>query len=231
MESQLERVIEKDGSNASVSRTIEAAHEVRTRISRGELIPGERIPEAKLAESLGVSRNTLREVFRLLSQEGLITQIPNKGARVAIPNMSTIIDIYRVRRLIECQALAEAIPRHPAIARMRQAVDASLEGRERDDWSVIVAANIDFHREIFNLTDSPRLKQVFNQIATELRLAFGLIDDPVYLHAPFVDANRETLELLEQGKNEEAADFLKHNLYLAERILLAGYERISASEE
>lgn len=214
--------------DASVSRAVEAEVELRRRILNGDLKPGERAPEAKLAESLGVSRNTLREAMRSLSQEGLITQVPNKGAHVAVPSISTIIDIYRVRRLIEVQAVAGAIPRHPAISRMHDAVSAALEARKNDDWSEIATANIQFHRAVFELTDSPRLGQLYERLATELRLAFGLIDDPAYLHAPFLDRNQEILDLLDRGECEEAAKRLADYLLLGERIILAGYERLAA---
>lgn len=214
---------------AVLSRAMEAAAEIRGRISNGELKPGDRVPEAKLAESLGISRNTLREAFRSLSQEGLITQVPNRGACVAIPNINTIIDIYRVRRLIECQAVSEALPRHPALAQMRAAVEAALAHRELDDWQAIAGANIRFHQAVFELADSPRLNRLYVQLATELRLAFGLIDDPEYLHAPFLERNLEIVELLEAGNTQEAAVQLKEYLFLAERILLAGYERLDRS--
>ncbi|QIK63509.1 GntR family transcriptional regulator [Leucobacter viscericola] len=219
---------EAGGEPGSHSRALDAAAEIRARISRGELAPGERVPEAKLAESLGVSRNTLREAFRALSEEGLITQIPNRGACVAIPNINTIIDIYRVRRLIECQAVAEAMPRHPAIARMRRAVEAALEARDHDDWPSIATSNIEFHRAIFELADSARLNRMYTQLTSELRLAFGLIDDPAYLHAPFLERNERILELLESGATDKASAALRDYLLLAERILLAGYERATA---
>lgn len=208
-----------------VSRAEEAADEIRRRILVGELKPGERAPETKLAESLGISRNTLREALTALSREGLITQTPNKGACVAVPSLSAIIDIYRVRRLVEVQAVAQAVPRHPAIARMRAAVDAALAARETDDWLEIATANIRFHRAVFELTDSPRLGELYDRLATELRLAFGILDDPAYLHAPFLDRNEEIVDLLERGEAGRAAERFEEYLLLAERIILAGYER------
>lgn len=214
------------GDGLAVSRAMEAAAGIRARISEGELRPGDRVPEAKLADALGVSRNTLREAFRSLSTEGLISQIPNRGAYVAIPNINTIIDIYRVRRLIECRAVAESLPKHPALLPMRAAVEAAFAQREQDDWSAIAGSNIKFHQAIFELADSPRLNRLFTQLTTELRLAFGLIDDPEYLHAPFLERNLEILERIEAGETQQAAALLKDYLFLAERILLAGYERL-----
>ncbi|MCC5763552.1 GntR family transcriptional regulator, partial [Klebsiella pneumoniae] len=84
--------------------------EIRRKLVEGELVPGQRLSEAALSESLDISRNTLREAFRVLTQEGLLKHEPNRGVFVAVPDMASIIDIYRVRRFIECQALAQAYP-------------------------------------------------------------------------------------------------------------------------
>ena len=80
--------------------------EIRRKLVGGELVPGQRLSEAALSESLDISRNTLREAFRVLTQEGLLKHEPNRGVFVSVPDMASIIEIYRARRFIECQALA-----------------------------------------------------------------------------------------------------------------------------
>lgn len=220
-----------EGRSGTLSRVMDAAAAIRAMISNGDLVQGERLPEAKMAGALGVSRNTLREAFRSLSEEGLITQTPNRGVCVAIPTISTIIDIYRVRRFVECQAVAEATSRHPAIVRMRRAVEAALRARDHDDWPRIATANIAFHRAIVELADSPRLNRMYAQLTSELRLAFGRVDDAAYLHAPFLERNEVILSLLEQGNNDAASAALRDYLLIAERILLTGYERVAEDAE
>ncbi|HBY5597097.1 TPA: GntR family transcriptional regulator, partial [Klebsiella pneumoniae] len=81
------------------------AQALRQKIIAGELLPGARLSERELTSQLDISRNTLREVFRLLTQEGLLRYQPNRGVCVAVPTDADIIDIYRIRRLIECDAL------------------------------------------------------------------------------------------------------------------------------
>lgn len=211
-------------------RAESTAVQLRAMITDGSLSPGEHLPEARFAERFGVSRNTLRETFRILGQEGLLSQIPHRGVCVAIPTITTIIDVYRVRRLIECQAIAEAFPRHPAILRVRAAVDQAGEARDRGDWRQVGTANIAFHKALFELADSPRLMRLYQQIAAELRLAFGLIDDAEYLYAPFLEFNREILEHLEAGDGARAKAALEDYLLRAERLVLAAYERLDEVE-
>lgn len=201
------------------------AEQVREKIVHGEFTPGQRLSEAALSESLAVSRNTLREAFRLLTKEGLLKHEPNRGVSVAIPSIAAIIDIYRVRRLIECQALAQAYPRHPAKKHLRAAVDRALRGREGGDWRGVGTANMEFHKAIVELADSERLNEMFAHLLAELRLAFGLLDDPEFLHAPYVDSNVKIIELFEAGQPQQAAAALNDYLVHSERIVLAAYAR------
>ena len=201
------------------------AETVRQKITQGEFMPGERLSEQALSESLGISRNTLREVFRMLSKDGLVKHAPNRGVFVVIPSIASIIDIYRVRRLIECQALAQAYPRHPAKKKMRDAVEKSMACRASGDWPGAGTANMAFHMAVVELADSERLNQLFGSVLAELRLAFGLLRDAEFLHAPYVEMNANILELAEKGDFARAAATLNDYLVHSERIVLAVYAR------
>jgi DNA-binding GntR family transcriptional regulator len=192
------------------------------------LRPGERLSEARLALELDVSRNTLREVFRLLTREGLLTHLPNRGMSVAVPSMASILDIYRVRRMIELPALAQAWPRHEGVARMAQAVQVADDCCQNQDWIGVGSANMQFHTAIVDLADSPRLTTFFAQITAELRLAFGLLDSPEMLHAPFIEANRQIVASLQANDAAAASVQLATYLDQSERVVMAAFARIEA---
>ena len=201
------------------------AEQLRQKITRGEFAPGQRLSEQALSDSLGISRNTLREVFRMLIKEGLVRHSLNRGVFVTIPDIAAIIDIYRVRRLIECQALAKAYRCHPAQKKMRAQVDDALRCRAAGDWLGVGTANMAFHMAIVELADSERLNHLFASVLAELRLAFGLLRDPELLHAPYVDMNATLLGLVEAGDFTRAAAALDDYLVQSERIVLAVYGR------
>lgn len=205
--------------------SVTIAETIRYKIMVGALTPGQRLSEATLSEELEISRNTLREVFRVLTQEGLLTYAPNKGVYVSVPDMAAIIDIYQVRRLIECDALTHAYALHPAVQKMSQAVNEAREHEEVKDWIGVGTANMKFHIAIVELSDSERLIKLYRNVSAELRLAFGHLNDPKILYAPYIDKNQSILELLDSGHNQEAADMLRSYLDLSERTLLAAYKR------
>lgn len=217
-----------DGALTPRSRAVGAAEQLRAAIAAAALRPGDRLSEARLAEELGVSRNTLREAFRLLAAEGLVVHEPHKGVHVALPTMAAVIDIYRVRRLIEVNVMRGALPRHPSGAEMHAAVEAAHAARDCDDWVAVGTANHEFHRAIVRLADSPRLEAVYASLQTELRLVFGMIDDPEYLHGPYVEENARIAATYAQGRVAEAASLLEAYLDSSERLILASYARARA---
>ena len=201
------------------------AEQLRRKLVLGEWVPGQRLSEASLCESLDISRSTLREAFRVLTKEGLLSHEPNKGVSVAMPSIASIIDIYRVRRMIECQSLAQGYPMHPALAHMRSAVQAAQTCRDAEDWLGVGTANMAFHKAVVELADSERLNVMFTHLLAELRVAFGLMQGPHFLHAPYVDMNLSILKLFEEGKPAEASVMLNDYLVHSERLILAAYAR------
>lgn len=215
-------------SQPPVSLAERVASDIRDLIARGELRPGQRLSETGMAERLGVSRNTLREAFRSLTNEGLVTYEANRGVSVSVPTMAAVIDIYRVRRMIEVQALRTAFPQHPAVARMAAAVETAQDCATGLDWVGVGNANMEFHAAIVDLADSPRLNGFFNKLATELRLAFGLLDEPEMMHAPYVPMNRDLVGMVQRGEIEAAAARLDQYLVQSERAVLAALTRLDA---
>lgn len=173
-----------------------------------------------MAKELGVSRNTLREAFRILALEGLLRHEANRGVVVTHPSIAALLDIGRIRSLIEVQAVAGCWTGHPAVERMAKAVSAGDEAEAQADWQAVGSANMEFHAAIVALTDSPRLTQFFARILAELRLVFGLIGDPKLLHEPFMSQNRLILDCLQRNAPDEAAALLKDYLARSERWIL-----------
>ncbi|MGE7368642.1 GntR family transcriptional regulator [Neorhizobium sp. NPDC001467] len=216
------------GSDPAQTLAETVAARIREQVISGRLTPGSHLSEQMVSDELQVSRNTLREVFRMLTKEGLLRYEANRGVFVSTPSMSTIIDIYRVRRFIECPAVAQAHPRHPAVARMRSAVEEARRCRQEQDWLGVGSADIAFHAAIVELSDSPRMATFYTQIALELRLVFGLLKDPEFLHGPFIDQNLEIVAALEAGNAAGAAQMLEAYLVRAERFILGAYARVSS---
>ena len=190
------------------SSTAERVADVlRRRITEGDLTPGTRLSEEQLVDALRVSRNTLREAFRLLTHERLLVHQLHRGVFVPELDEGDLVDLYRLRRAVECEVAAG---------------EASLE---RGDWTAVGTANMRFHRHLVGLAGSRRVDEVAARLVAELRLAFHAVASPQELHEPYVRRNRELLDLLGAGQFAQAADELGRYLHDSEAQLLLAVRR------
>jgi DNA-binding GntR family transcriptional regulator len=199
---------------------------LRDRIIEGLFPPGTRLSEESIGAALGVSRNTLREAYRLLSHERLLVHELNRGVFVRELTTNDVIDLYRFRRLLECAALRQAVrPPAAALADLREAVDSAERAAGEQRWTDVGTANMRFHQAIVELADSPRLDEIMRQALAELRLVFHVMKNPGSFHVPYLARNREILKLVESGDMQNAATQLDTYLADAERQLLDAYLR------
>jgi DNA-binding GntR family transcriptional regulator len=204
---------------STVSKLADA---LRTQIIEGALPPGTQLAEHAAADALGVSRNTLREAFRLLAHERLVIHEPHRGVFVRTLDADDVRDIYTTRRLVECAAVLAGGAGREAVAAIRTAVDAAEVAASEERWNDVGTADLRFHSAIVALADSRRLNDLMRRILAELRLVFHMMDDPHRFHEPYVGRNAEIVTLIEQGRRADAADALTAYLDDAEAHLLGG---------
>ena len=207
---------------------------LRTRITEGHLRPGTRLSEEDIGAALGVSRNTLREAFRLLGHERLLVHEFNRGVFVRRLTVDDVRDLYQVRRILECGAVrrvAERLPADPALAErlpdllgpVRAAVEEGESAAERAEWVEVGTANMHFHQGVADLAESPRVTEAMDHLLAELRLVFHVMDAPQAFHQAYLPGNRAILEQLAAGDLAGAESAIGSYLDTAEAQLVAAY--------
>lgn len=193
---------------------------LRGQISEGRILPGAQLREEQLAAALEVSRNTVREAFRLLAHERLVEHALHRGVFVRTVGPDGIRAMYRTRRLVEPLGVRSTTT--PAqVTALREAVARGQAAATARDWEGVGTADIDFHRGLVAATDSVHLSSMFEGLLAELRLAFLQLPDRQALHEPFLTRNARLLELIEAGDVEAALTDLDDYLMAAETQLLA----------
>jgi DNA-binding GntR family transcriptional regulator len=209
---------------APVSTAERVVDILRTRLSEGLIAPGSRMSEDALAKALGVSRNTLREAFRLLVRERLLVHELNRGVFVRCLTVNDVHSLYRLRCILEVAALRQSTPDSRAVARLRNAVDEGRAAAARQDWKGLGTANQHFHRAVVGLFADPRIDELMSQLLAELRLAFHVMHPLKDFHLPYLKDNERVCSLVEAGDADGAADVLLTYLGRAERQLVHAYE-------
>jgi DNA-binding GntR family transcriptional regulator len=214
----------KDRGDLDRSSTAErVADKLRTRVLDGDITPGQQLNEKALGEALRVSRNTLREAFRLLTHERLLVHEYSKGVFVRRPDVPDIVDLYAARRVIECGA----IRRWPDVddeARqaVRDAVALGLACRGNDDWTGVGTANVKFHQAITALAGSARLDEEMKRLLAELRLAFHVMGDHEEFYRDYLPLNESIVDRLDAGEVRQAEEALLTYFDRAEEHLVTG---------
>ena len=200
---------------------------LRSRIAEGFFPPGTRLSEDSIGGALGVSRNTLREAFRLLTHERLLVHELNRGVFVRVLTVEDVEDIYRTRALVECAVVRGlGAPPHD-LDGLAEAVESGRRAARERDWKAVGTANIHFHRELVALAGSERTDELMRSVFAELRLAFHVVDDPRALHEPYIARNVMILEALQAGDRDKAerllAGYLDDSL---ERVVEVYWRRV-----
>ncbi|MEU5523301.1 GntR family transcriptional regulator [Streptomyces sp. NPDC052079] len=198
---------------------------LRSRIAEGYFPPGTRLSEDSIGGALGVSRNTLREAFRLLTHERLLVHELNRGVFVRVLTVEDVEDIYRTRRLVEC-AVVRGLGDPPyALGTLAAVVEQGRRAAREGDWKAVGTANIHFHRELIALAGSERTDELMRSVFAELRLAFHVVDEPKRLHEPYIARNVAILGALQVGEREKAEELLAAYLDVSLERVVEVYRR------
>jgi DNA-binding GntR family transcriptional regulator len=132
--------------------------EIRERIVDGRYGAGMRLIEDRLAQSLGVSRNPVREALRVLESEGYVTMIPRRGAVVSSPTDEEVLEIIEVRAGLEELAwrLAASKATPADVARLTDLI-AQLRDKA-DNKSAAAAVHKRFHTTVLDIARNPLLR-------------------------------------------------------------------------
>jgi DNA-binding GntR family transcriptional regulator len=170
---------------------------LRQEIGTGRLAPGEQVRQDALAERLGVSRVPLREALKILEGEGQVVYHPHRGYFVAQLSVDDLVEVYRIRALLEAEAIRVGAPRNTdadraAIERARLACE---DASAADDLAALATANRSFHFAIYGTSGMPRLVRL-------IRLCWDATD--VYRFVYYSDASHRRAVLLEHAAIAEA---------------------------
>jgi DNA-binding GntR family transcriptional regulator len=190
------------------------ASALREQILTGKLAPSTRVTQRDLAAQFGRSPMPARDAVKILLAEGLVVQEGSKTILVAPVNLDDFVEIMELRAVLEPHALELSIPRLSSddFVRARDALarsGASEEPREmvENHWA--------FHRILYSGASRARLLSLIEQ--QHNLLVRYLLPDWAMLGVmkDWGTDEVELMELVEQRRAPEAADWLRRDLRLA----------------
>ncbi|HHL39696.1 MAG TPA: GntR family transcriptional regulator [Deltaproteobacteria bacterium] len=172
---------------------------VKDAVVSGRLKPGDRVPEAELAETFGISRTPIREAFRQLESEGFLTVTPRKGAVITSITDRDVREFYAIKSILEgyaarvaCERLTERDIRRLASLNVQMGRCA-----DRDDVKGFFRLDNLFHEIFLRACGNEKLLTLLGQLVQQferLRIASlsvrGRMHTSVRQHGEIIDAFR-----------------------------------------
>ena len=170
--------------------------------SRGLILPGDRLTEPDLAVHLHMSRVPIREALRVLESQGVVVSEPYKGIRlmdVTPERLAHLIDVRVPLEMLACRRAIEAGRNGQRQIRALGDAIAELDlMRQRDDVFGFASADTAFHRRLVGFAGNVVLSMLWESIARQLTVIFGLstMGKPM---ATIVDEHRRLTNVFATG--------------------------------
>lgn len=199
-----------------------AADELRRRILAGEFPEGHALRQDALADELGISRIPVREAFRQLAAEGLVTIHPHRGAVVSALSPDDIAELFDLRALLEPDLVRRAVPRQTEAdrAEAERILAEYARAIERGDVNAWGELNTEYHLALYRPAGRPQSLAIARMLLantdryTRLQLALaGGTERAQIEHA-------ELLRLCRAGAAEDAARLARRHVLDVKRDLL-----------
>jgi DNA-binding GntR family transcriptional regulator len=206
---------------------------VRDAIMSGDLPPGSRIAQDRIAEELGTSRMPLREALRRLEEFGFVVIKPHRGAFVAVPSIDEIRNSYEVRTVLEAASAAKAATNmdDERVERLRQILNEARDALEAGDHARLAEANALFHRTGHEATGNEVMQRLIKDLTVHCqryRLLHATLSDRT------VEALHEHEEILDAWARrdpEAASHWIELNLRNSAEALIASVQESTAEPD
>ncbi|MDR1017804.1 MAG: GntR family transcriptional regulator [Lachnospiraceae bacterium] len=187
---------------------------LREAILKGELQPGERLMEVKLANQLGVSRTPIREAIRMLQLEGLVLMVPRKGAEVSEISEQNLEDVLEVREALEelsvklaCERMTDEDYENLDIAEQN-----FQKVIENGDLMSITEADVHFHDVINEASRNQKLIGLLNNFREQMyrfRIEYLKREE---VRPSLVNEHNELIEALKARDVEKSGVIIKEHI-------------------
>jgi DNA-binding GntR family transcriptional regulator len=198
-------------------------------ILTGELKPGDRLVEARLASEAGISRGPVREAIRQLIGEGVLTNVPLHGTFVSTVNKRDIEEIYSLRATLEQFAVKEAMLhlKSADIAYLRDIVEQMRKVQLSAPVAQLIELDLCFHEQIYRLSHHQLLIQSLQHLRRKILMIQVMDKGYEMSRDTLADLHLIIVQAMEAGNPEAAADIIYEHVQEVGREFSGWFSQVS----
>lgn len=212
-----------------LNRSEHAYEHLTAEILRGRWQPGDTLSTYALSEELQISRTPVLEALKRLESEGLVEIIPQVGCRIVRPSSKAVTELFALRGVLE--GLAAELAAKAMSAKDLAELDSTLERLETatklgDELTYGSDLNYEFHLQIIEGSDMPRLIQTAQGVWSLLRYQLARLPFPVEQMAESIPEHRAIFEALQRRAAKRARTLAEQHTRRCGARFVAYLERV-----
>ena len=197
---------------------------VLSEIASGQLLPGDRIIQEKIAQALGVSRQPVQQALNLLHNQGVLQDAPGRGLIVTVLDPDHVMHMYDLRAAIEglaCRRAAENIAGNNAQRLGLALIETGRKAVSSGSVSKMIAADMKFHELLYSLSGNHLVAPSLSSHLTYTQRVMGEVLLRDEKPRDIWNQHAKILEAIIKGDGERAETLVRTHITQAARFMVA----------
>jgi len=214
-----------------VTYHVQVADMLRDMIMTGKLAEGDKVNEGELCETMGISKTPLREALRVLSVEGLIRLVPNRGAFVTKPTFEEIAEMFDVMSLLEGYCARAACEKmtpkdFTRLEKLHAKLEDNFEQRDQEEY---IRINNRYHSLVQEIAGNRTLNQIVDGLRKKILLyRFQSLNLPARFECS-IREHRNLLDAFRKRDQSRAESVMRDHLHNQSQALETLVEQSTAA--
>ena len=187
---------------------------IKQAIIQGDIPPGQRLVENRLAAKLGISRTPIREAIHKLEREGYLRKRSRGGFIVLGLDSSDIEETFGIRSVLEGYAARLAAIKHEErdLKPLEAQIQTFQQHLDNGKLDILPDINTEFHDMLYALSKSPRLIKMINDLKDQIYRFRQMILRDAELAGMSNEDHRHMLEFIKRRDAEGVENLVREHL-------------------
>ena len=202
-----------------------AYKDLKQRILREELAPGQWLVERDISQDYEISRTPVREILRILVTDGIVTLEPSKGYLVRKLNLEEIVEIFQAREAIEgTAARLSCIKGDESFFSRIAELGEQFENLDiREDGSSGVAIGNELHDAIIEAANNKLLSEFYQKLRNLLTLIRNITKKSVEIEMNSQNGHLAITKAVQERNEIKSEQCMREHLITTCRSLIQSY--------